>query len=417
VKDRQQFEVEQTRPVTIEEIVRNELYSDNANKKHETYPRPESVEDLLQRIYQRIEEGALKTFRSNELWAIRAWTYEHILTDAASKEACLTDDKMLDELVSPVEEWQAQHFDPLLNFKRKLELSGRKLGTIKEYMRVSTDLVTKYGKKTRYSEAELLEFLAYLRKRYPDKTLPNGDTIPSSTYANVVQQLKIFLNSLPEDDRGRKVKLPIDRMPDMPTQFEQPAFTKEEIDAMCYTAVMDEKPEQVLRFCIACVYGCRVGELAMLSSESINLNHGSPTISIPTEKKGRRKPQPIPTELLTLFSIPLHPRKVYNIERDLRRLCKKAGVPRRHRMGIHSVRRSVVTSLYSDTNLKELSIRRFLRWSESGRDMGVMPRYVKTPVEVTDNDVLKEHPFVQMWKDYVQFLPYLPQYQSYLQLS
>jgi hypothetical protein len=94
---------------------------------------------------------------------------------------------------------------------------------------------------------------------------------------------------------------------------------------------------------------------------------------------------------------------------------QEGGVAKCPRMGIHCIRRAVVTSLYSETDLKELSIRRFLRWSEGGHGMGVMPKYVKTPTEVTDTEVLDKHPFVKMWKDYVKFLPYLPQYQPCVQ--
>ena len=41
-----------------------------------------------------------------------------------------------------------------------------------------------------------------------------------------------------------------------------------------------------------------------------------------------------------------------------------------------------------------------------------MPRYVKTSTAETDSEVLTKHPFAQMWRDYVEWLPYLPQFQS-----
>ena len=85
-------------------------------------------------------------------------------------------------------------------------------------------------------------------------------------------------------------------------------------------------------------------------------------------------------------------------------------MPTPHRTGIHSIRRSVVTSLYSHTDLKELSIRRFLRWAEGGYGLGVMPRYVKTPVSVTDAEVIDKHPFVVRWRDMLKFVPCLSQY-------
>lgn len=307
----------------------------------------------------------------------------------------------MDELVSPIADWQKTEFDPIANFKRKLELSERKAGYIKECVRVATRLVSKYGKKQSYSEVELLEFLSEEHKRYK-----------TSSYVTRVRQLKAFLDSLPEDDKGRRPKLPINKIPAYPDEFDSPAFTPGEIDKLIYWAVLKVRPDIVLRLAIATIYGTRVGELASLSTQHINLDHQNPTIMIPTEKKGRRVPQPIPTELVPLFSIPLKPTKSYLIQRHLKRLCRKAGVPTPHRTGIHSIRRSVITALYSHTDLKELSIRRFLCWAEGGYGMEVMPRYVKTPVSVTDAEVITKHPYVAMWKGMIEFLPYLPQYES-----
>ena len=399
MKSRKDFELDHTPPRTLKDIVLEQISYTSLDGKTDNPLAVEGVNELLTRIYRHIEAEAIKRFKSNELWAIKAWSYENILQDSTAKEAAMTDDSLLDELVSPIADWQKTEFDPLENFKRKLTLSERKPGYIKECMRVATRVVSKYGKKQSYNEVELLEFLGEEHKRYK-----------TSSYITRVRQLKSFLDSLPEDDRGRRPKLPIAKIPAYPDEFIQPAFTPEEIDKLIYWAVLEARPDIVLRLAIATIYGTRVGELANLSTQHINLDHEASTILIPTEKKGRRVPQPIPVELIPLFSIPLTPTKSYLIQRHLKRLCKKAGVPMPHRTGIHSIRRSVVTSLYSHTDLKELSIRRFLRWAEGGYGMGVMPRYVKTPVSVTDAEVLSKHPYVAMWKTMVQFLPYLPQY-------
>jgi hypothetical protein len=42
--------------------------------------------------------------------------------------------------------------------------------------------------------------------------------------------------------------------------------------------------------------------------------------------------------------------------------------------------------------------------------MGVMPRYVKTPVETTDLEVIESHPYVRVWKELLPFTQYLPQW-------
>jgi hypothetical protein len=44
--------------------------------------------------------------------------------------------------------------------------------------------------------------------------------------------------------------------------------------------------------------------------------------------------------------------------------------------------------------------------------LGAMPRYVKTPVSVTDAEVIGKHPFVVRWRDMLEFLPYLSQYKQ-----
>ena len=390
------FELDTTPPRSLRDLVIEQL---DYTQRHGKTMAVESIDELLTRIYRHIEAEAIKRFKSNELWAIKAWTYENILQDSAAKEAAITDESLLDELVSPIVDWQKGEFDPIAHWRRTLELSERTPGYIKECMRVAHKLVSKYGKKRSYSQEELMEFLGEEHDRYS-----------ASTYVTRLRQLKSFLDSLPEDENGRRPKLPIKKIPSYPDEFNQPAFTHEEINKLIYWAVLEARPDITLRLAIATIYGARVGELATLSSEHINLDPENPTILIQTEKKGRRVPQPIPVELVPLFSVPLKPTKAQTIQAQLRRLCKRAGVATPYRTGIHSIRRSVITVLYSKTDLKELSIRRFLRWAESGYGLGVMPRYVKTPVSVTDAEVLTKHPYVAMWKQMVQFLPYLPQY-------
>ena len=395
---REDLRLDDTPPRSIKDIVLEQISYTSYNGKTDNPLAVESVNELLNRIYRHIEQEAIRCFKSNELWAIKAWTYENILQDSTAKEAALTDDGLLDELVSPIGEWQKTEFDPITNFRQKLELSDRSAGYIKECMRVVHKLVSKYGKKKSYNEVELMEFLGEEHKRYMQ-----------STYVTRVRQLKSFLDSLPEDDKGRRPKLPINKIPAYPDEFNQPAFTPEEIDKLIHWAVLEARPEVVLRLAVATIYGARVGEIAKLSSDNINLDHEGSTIKIQTEKKGRRVPQPIPVELIPLFSIPLKPMKDQTIQAQLKRLCKKAGVATPPRTGIHSIRRSVITALYANTDLKELTIRRFLRWAE-GYGMGVMPRYVKTPMSITDAEVISKHPYVAMWKKMMQFLPYLEQY-------
>jgi hypothetical protein len=50
-----------------------------------------------------------------------------------------------------------------------------------------------------------------------------------------------------------------------------------------------------------------------------------------------------------------------------------------------------------------------MRWAVN-MGMGVMPKYVKTPVETTDLEVLEVHPYVKVWIELLPFIEYLPQW-------
>jgi hypothetical protein len=38
------------------------------------------------------------------------------------------------------------------------------------------------------------------------------------------------------------------------------------------------------------------------------------------------------------------------------------------------------------------------------RNLSQLPTYVKTPTEVTDKEVLREHPVVKMWEEVIPYL-------------
>ena len=409
--NKKEFEADRSPPSSIREYVEDIVWSCALSPGSDKVLEPgQSIDDLLKQVYRHIEAQALRQFKSNELWAIRAWTYENILQDSVAKAAATADDALLDQLISPIAEWQKTEFDPLEDFRRRLLFSGRKDAYVRECLRPAAWFVGKYGKKQRYTQTEILEFLDYLDKRYTRDGTPGRQR---STYVTRLTEFRRFLTCLPEDEAtGRKQGIPFS-VPSYPLECHAPAFTSEEIEQLIYAAVMDEKPEIVLRLCVASIYGTRLGELANLSSHHIDLERD--TIAIPTEKKGERKPQPLPEDLLTLFHIPLEPRKAESLLRDLKRICRKAKVHWPHHGGYHAIRRSVVSGLWNDTDLKEIAIRRFMRWNLGGQGGGgVMPRYVRTPIEQTDREVLSKHPFLPMWRRMIEFLPYLPRYNSYL---
>jgi hypothetical protein len=150
------------------------------------------------------------------------------------------------------------------------------------------------------------------------------------------------------------------------------------------------------------VYGARVSELTELSSKNINLNGNKSTILIPTKKGGRKKPQPIPKSLVPLYNVPLSPISEGRLNRQLKRLCRKAHIILPSRGGFHSIRRRVVTEL-TKIEHSEISIHHFMRWAVP-RQFAMLSRYRQTPVEESDMVILSKHLYVKLWEGVKPYL-------------
>jgi len=61
----------------------------------------------------------------------------------------------------------------------------------------------------------------------------------------------------------------------------------------------------------------------------------------------------------------------------------------------------VVTEL-KEAGIDSYNIYGFMRWSK--HSFGMLPRYVKTPQEITDSQVLDQHPFLQTWREALSYL-------------
>jgi integrase len=390
-------------PTSIRELVMDSIYSDDVNavmRGQKVKPlTEEGIDTLMQTVYQRIEAEALKVYGSTEIWALKAWAYSTILKDVLEDVASEATEPMVEQLMAPVKEWSEQHFNPITNFQTKL--SGYSHQYIKCCMKVVREFVLKYGKKQRYSEAEILDYIRHLQKTYGENT---------SSYATNIYRLKTFLDTLPEDNFGRRQTFPLKRLPTYPSHFYQPTLSEKDLESLAVISILDEKPETTLRLLLAEIYGLRLQELCDVESKYINLDHGQPTITFLVRKKRRSEPipvvQPIPPEDVPFFDIPISRTNPHRIAKDLKRMCQKAGIQLPARGGFHSIRRAVVTSLWGLENTKELSIRRFLRWSTAV--LGVLPSYVQKPAEITDVEILKIHPYLGWWKLLASYAPLLP---------
>lgn len=384
-------------PTTLREVVEDELedqrYDDFLHKKEVKPITPDSIDDLMQKIYQKIETEALATYHSNEPWALRQSALSNILKDEVVNE---TVNEMAHGLISPVIEWQSrQTFDPIDYLLKRLQVERKSNATVHGYKCTAARFVSRVGRKSHYSDEDIMSYLTWATEHFKN----------SNSYYQECQRLMQFLRRLP-GDKGRELPIP---MPKAPVEFNQPTFSNEDVEKLIWACVLDNiKPNMVVRLCVASVFGARRGELVELSSEDINLDGAKSSIYIRTEKGGQRKSQPLPECLLPIFDVPITRLSAPALERNLKQICKKARVIMPYRAGYHSFRRRTVTTI-TEFEKSDSDVSNFMRWS---KPRTMLSRYKQTPVEVSDKLILERHPYVAEW---ALAVPYILKYNKHYQ--
>jgi len=390
--NREDFKPDTTPPRSIKDIVLEEIsyqiVTDKEGQEHH-YPQDENINELLTRIYRHIEKEALAVYKTNEPWALKAWAYSTILKDTVASEATQA---MVEELMSPVVEWQHQSFDPLGHFRKRLERKSRR--TKEAYLQTAARFVLKEGKKALYLDKDIEDFQTHAMKRYQN----------DHTYYQEMRRLLLFLRSLPEGFRNRELPLGMPKSPKK-SKLYRPIASLEDIETLIWDCVLDNvDANMVVRLIGATVYGRRRSELAEFE---VHLNGANSTVLFPTRKGGEESPHPIPTSLTPLFDVPIESWHAHTVDRRFKKLCRQASVILPPRAGIHWIRRRVATTVRKVCN-SDIDAYRFMRWSEP-RELGMLAYYDQTPYKETDNSILDKHPIVKMWEE---AKPYLLQFNS-----
>ena len=396
MKSREDFTLDQSPPTSIRDLVLEQLdYTKDG--KIAGSPQVQSLDQLVEEVFAHIEQQALQLYKSNEIPALRRWCIEHILTNQIVNEATV---QIADGLVTPVLEWQKdQGFDPIQFYRRRLTSTLRRSeGTIRVYMATAAKFVAMLGRKKSYSDEDVLQYLDWAGEHFKRQ---------GSSYVCECQRLLQFLRNLPGADRKRELPIP---MPRMPETFNQPMFSDNEIESICWSCVFDKiKPNLVIRIIVASLYGGRKSELAELSSDDFELDGDKSSIYIATKKGGDKRKQPIPQSLVPLFSVAISPINPVSLHARLRKLVEeKANVYWPHGSGFHSFRRNVVTLLDS-CNASDMAQYKFLRWA-TPRHLGMLDRYRKIPSEASDSKILEVHPRVRLWEE---ILPHMLELNPY----
>ena len=390
MKDRTDFELDTAPARSIRDIIIEQIAYTERDGKTNNPLQVQNLDELMQAVFARIEQQALKIYKSNEIWALRKWCLEHILTDQIVDEVAV---KIADGLINPVVSWQEQQeFDPIQFFKHRLTNTLRlSEGTVRVYMQTAAKFVAMVGRKKSYSDDEVMQYLDWAGGHFKSK----------SSYVCECQRLLQFLRNLPGADRKRDLPIPMPRMPD---RFNQPMFTDDDVETLAWASVILKlKPNMVVRLVVASIYGGRKSELAELSSGDFHLDGEKSYIYIATKKGGDKRKQPIPASLVPLFSVSISPINPVTLHARLRNIVDKIGVEWKHGSGFHSFRRNVVTMLDSLENVSDLSQSKFMRWA-TPRYLSMLDRYRRKPSEESDAKILSQHPRVKLWQEIIPLL-------------
>lgn len=165
MKTKKDFELDTTPPRSIRDIVIEEISYTKYDGKTNNPLHVQSIDELMQAVFARIEQQALKIYKSNEIWALRKWCVEHLLTDQIVDEGMV---KIADGLISPVLDWQQeQNIDPLQFFKHRLRNTLRlSEGTVRNYMQTAAKFVAMIGRKKSYTDDEVMQYLDWAGGHY-----------------------------------------------------------------------------------------------------------------------------------------------------------------------------------------------------------------------------------------------------------
>ncbi len=386
MKTRKDFELDQAPPRTIKDIIVEELSYAELGSKTSNPLQFQSLDDLMQAVFARIEQQALATYHSNEIWALRQWVLGNILKDEIVNEATV---KIADGIIDPVRSWQEQQpFDPIEYFNQ--QLVRKSPSTQKAYLLTATRFVGMIGRKKYYDDEDVLKYVRWMDKHYDD----------NNSYAQECIKLAQFLRRLPNADRHRQLPIDIPKVPKKKKYVH--AFSLDELETLCWASVICNIPyNMTLRLIASTIYGRRCQELTDFKV-NISKNGESSTILFPVKKGGEEVAHPLPDSLIPLFRPPVEAISRAGLQKWLRQVCDEIGITLPYKGGYHSIRRRVAT-IVKHAIKSDIDTHKFMRWAEP-RELSILAQYDQTRYEDVDKLVLSVHPIVKIWEE---IMPYL----------
>lgn len=268
------------------------------------------------------------------------------------------------------------------------DLMGRQRteAVAKEWAAIAAEFEEVCGYKKAYDRADVVKFLAYLRKRDLALTTINKDL--------KVLKLLSEIQHWGAGPQGRdfpKVSLPRVREQDITRTI----FSKEQVISLIQNGRQLLEPKELSYLALATTYGLRRQE--MCKPRPPDFEDGKVTIYT-IHGASEKTTHLIPPEIAPYLEDfrPYGPDYLSHIFLNiLMKLGLKVGAD----YGWHSIRRALATELIL-SEASALNVLRFMRWSESSLkgEFGMLAIYAKRDQARIDRDIFKIHPFLPYWR-------------------
>lgn len=263
---------------------------------------------------------------------------------------------------------------------------GKTEAVAKEWGAVAAEFELVCGYKESYTRADVIAFLAHLRKR----------GLLQSTIAKDLKAIKVVarVQGWGAGPRGEDFPpLPLRRV--KPDEVRRTILSKETIGSLITLGRQGLLSDTELCYlALATTYGLRRVEMARLKPSSFPHEHH---LTVDTAKGGSKTIHLIPPQIASYLASFKH-YEPDSLTHMFHRIARKAGLNTEAGYGWHSIRRSLATELIL-SDASALNVLRFMRWSDASTrgEFGMLAIYARRDQERIDEDIFKMHPFLPFW--------------------
>lgn len=256
---------------------------------------------------------------------------------------------------------------------------GKTEAVAKEWGAVAAEFEQVCGAKKSYTRADVIAFLAHLRKR----------ELTQSTIEKDLKAIKVLARA----QEWEFPKLPLRRV--RPDEVRRTILSKKTIGSMITLGRQGLlKDIELYYLALATTYGLRRVEMTKLKPSSFPDEHH---LIVDTAKGGSRTTHLIPPQIAPYLGCFKH-YEADSLTHMFHRIARKCGLNTGAGYGWHSLRRSLATELIM-SEVSALNVLRFMRWSDASTrgEFGMLTIYAKKDQGRIDNDIFKMHPFLSYW--------------------